>query len=80
MGDKPLVMAVDAKPGHVYYFSLEDRKRSGGKVLITDISKDEDYAFKGGDTVKKSVEKYFRGKRHEVKESKLTTKGDTAWN
>jgi hypothetical protein len=60
---KPAELEIDAKAGHVYYVLMDQRS-----LLVLDIAGDGDYG-KGrrANFVKQSVEKYFRGKRQEVK-------------
>lgn len=76
---KRIELAIDARAGHVYYMWV-DRKPAEKPVVVADIARDEDYGqIKRGDFAKRCVEKYFRGKRHEVKEMDIG-KGQMAWN
>jgi hypothetical protein len=57
---------IEAKAGHVYYVTMD-----GGSLLVLDIAGDEDYKrYKRTAYVKKYVEKYLQGQRHEVKEQR----------
>ena len=76
---EPIELAIDAQAGHVYYVWV-DRKPVEKPVVVADIARDEDYGqIKHGDFVKRCVARYFRGKRHEVKETKLS-KDRMGWN
>lgn len=69
---KPAELEIDAKAGHVYYVLIDQRsllvRMDQRSLLVLDITGDGDYG-KGrrANLVKQSVEKYFRGKRQEVK-------------
>jgi len=79
---KPAIQEIDAKPGHIYYISI-DRKQ-GMAVIVTDLTRDNpaySQINKGG--LMKEVDKYFRGKRHEVHEVQMRTKNPNEvprWN
>jgi hypothetical protein len=76
---KPIEVTIDAQAGHVYYLWV-DRKPVEKPVVVTDLARDEDYPqVKHSDFLKKCVERYFRGKRHEVKEMDMG-KRQMAWN
>jgi hypothetical protein len=78
-GPESRSLVIDARAGHVYHVWL-DRKQADKPLALADIARDEDYGqIKRGDFLKRCVEKYFRGKRHEVKEMD-TGKGQMAWN
>ena len=73
-------LVIDAQPGHVYCVRAENGPAHEKHLVVADISRDEDYGtFKSGKDVKKHVDRYFRGKRHEVKEMDIG-KGNMAWN
>jgi hypothetical protein len=71
----PVEVKIEAKAGHVYYVML-----NGKSLLVLDLTRDEDYRqLKQGTRVKAYVEKYLRGKRHEVKEQRNAIARTTGW-
>jgi hypothetical protein len=75
----PTVIEIDAKAGHVYYVWV-DRKK-GMNPIVVDVGQHEDYKqIKNGSFIEGCVNKYFRGKRHEVQVHEVTPKSVTTWN
>jgi hypothetical protein len=65
---------IDAEAGHVYYIAWW-----ADVLQVVDIASDGDYKRqKHTAWVRPWVEKYFRGKRHEVKEERVSER-NTAW-
>lgn len=78
---KPAIQEIDAKPGHIYYISID--LKHGMAVSVADLTRDNpelSQINKGG--LLKQVDKYFRGKRHEVHEMRLTKNPNEvpSWN
>jgi hypothetical protein len=65
---------IDAEAGHVYCVVWR-----ADVLLVLDIASDGDYKRYKLTGLKPWVEKYLKGKRHEVKEERLSER-NTAWN
>jgi hypothetical protein len=74
-------VAIDAQPGHLYYIRAEkDTGPRTDRVAVDDFPVGDTYeTLKDGEHVRKYVEGYLRGKRHQVKATDYGKPG-VSWN